>query len=118
MKLKELTLWTNNYLCQLADDTTLFLKNAYQIPLALQTITHFSKASRLQLHLNKCELFSLGEHHLQSLYNIKIKNEIKYLGIVITKDRDIPDRINAWDSIEKCKLMLNKWLQRDISVFG
>ncbi len=44
-------------LSQLADDTTLFLKNEDQIPLALQSINQFSRASGLQLNLNKCEIF-------------------------------------------------------------
>uniref|UniRef100_A0A8C6WYS4 Reverse transcriptase domain-containing protein n=1 Tax=Neogobius melanostomus TaxID=47308 RepID=A0A8C6WYS4_9GOBI len=103
---------------QLADDTTLFLKNEDQIPLALQTITDFTKASGLHLNLNKCELFALNDHPQQLLYNIKIKKEVKYLGITITKDKNISDKVNVWDNINKCKLTLNRWLQRDISIFG
>lgn len=40
---------------QLADDTTLFLKDASQIPLALSLIESFSRASGLCLNVNKCE---------------------------------------------------------------
>lgn len=50
---------------QLADDTTLFLKNKTQIPLSLQIINNFSKASGLKLNLNKCELFDLKDRHNQ-----------------------------------------------------
>lgn len=103
---------------QLADDTTLFLKNKDQIPVALETINLFSKASGLQLNLNKCELFALQDHPQQSLFNIKIKKEVKYLGVVITKDKMVSDKVNIWDNIDKCKLILNRWLQRDISIFG
>lgn len=63
---------------QLADDTTLFLKNENQIPLALQSINQFSKASGLQLNLDKCEILTLHDYPLQPLYNIKIKKEVKY----------------------------------------
>jgi len=41
---------------QLADDTTLFLKNARQIPVALKEISLFSKASGLKLNMEKCEI--------------------------------------------------------------
>ena len=103
---------------QLADDTTLFLKNEDQIPLALQSIHQFSKASGLQLNLNKCEILTLHDCHLQSLYNMKIKQEVKYLGIVISKDNTTTEKMNIWNNVDKCKSILNRWLQRDISIFG
>ncbi len=39
---------------QLADDTTLFLKDKSQIPVAIELIKCFSKASGLKLNLDKC----------------------------------------------------------------
>ena len=73
----------NNYkliISHLADDTTIFLKNKEQILLALDKIKLFSQISGLHLNLEKCEL---GIHSCSdsSLYNIPIKNDIKYLGI-------------------------------------
>ncbi len=44
---------------QLADDTTLFLQDANQVPLALNYIQKFSKASGLFLNLSKCEWMSI-----------------------------------------------------------
>ncbi len=46
------------FISQLADDTTLFLQDANQVPLALKYIQQFSKASGLFLNLSKCELMS------------------------------------------------------------
>lgn len=37
---------------QLADNTTIFLKNARQVPIALHVIEDFSKGSGLVLNLN------------------------------------------------------------------
>jgi len=54
---------------QLADDTTLFLKNEEQIPITLHFINQFSKASGLQLNMNKCEILTLHDYHLHSLYD-------------------------------------------------
>lgn len=55
---------------QLADDTTLFLKDETQIPI---TGNNFSKASGLRLNVKKCELLALKDYPLQSLCNIKVK---------------------------------------------
>jgi len=72
----------------LADDTTLFLKDAGEIPLALKIVHTFSKASGLYLNINKCELMSLKNRNLLSICNIPIKDEITYLGIKIVKNEE------------------------------
>lgn len=72
---------------QLADDKALILKNADQVPKTLQIINNFSNASGLCLNLSKCEIMTLKESHLIQICNIPIKSRIKYLGIVITKDK-------------------------------
>ncbi|XP_040908382.1 uncharacterized protein LOC121191268 [Toxotes jaculatrix] len=103
---------------QLADDTTIFLKNKEQIPLALDTIQTFSQASGLLLNLDKCELMSIHNSSESSLYNIPIKTEVKYLGIWITKYADERVKKNIQNVSETCKKRLNIWLQRDLTLFG
>ncbi len=63
---------------QLADDTTLFLKDATQVPQALNVLSTFSKASGLHLNLNKCDLMTIHDHPLVSIEGIAIKKEVKY----------------------------------------
>lgn len=46
-------------LSQLADDTTLFLKDLSQIPPSIDLMNTFSAASGLCLNINKCELLAL-----------------------------------------------------------
>lgn len=46
----------NIIISQLADDTSLFFIDKDQIPLAIQTVEIFSKASGLKLKLEKCAL--------------------------------------------------------------
>ncbi len=68
----------------------------------------FSKASGLHLNLKKCEKLTLHEFPLQSLCNIQIKKEVKYLGTVISREREIMENKNVWNNIDKCKLILNQ----------
>lgn len=103
---------------QLADDTTLFLQDVNQIAVALKYIQIFSKASGLSLNLSKCELMSIKECNLSEICNIKIRNQISYLGIIITKNELERGSLNFNPIIETTKKKLNMWLQRDLSLKG
>uniref|UniRef100_A0A8C7XZI9 Reverse transcriptase domain-containing protein n=1 Tax=Oryzias sinensis TaxID=183150 RepID=A0A8C7XZI9_9TELE len=103
---------------QLADDTTLFLKNEKQIPVAFDIIGTFSKASGLCLNVNKCELMAIKECAATTLYNLPVKSEVKYLGILITKDQQARSSLNFNPIIEKTQRKLNQWLSRDLSLRG
>lgn len=97
----------NLIISQLADDTTLFLKNKDQIPLGIQTIELFSKASGLCLNLDKCELMSIHNCSYPSSYNIPVKTETRYLGMWITKNSSSSEKHNVQNNIDKCKKILN-----------
>ncbi len=103
---------------QLADDTTLFLKNSDQIPLALNTIKLFSNASGLLLNVHKCELMPVKQFSVSSICNIQVKETITYLGIVISKNPKLRCDLNFLPILEKTKGKLNQWLQRDLSLKG
>ncbi len=94
-------LGTQLLISQLTDDTTLFLSDAEQIPVAINLVSHFSKASGLQLNLKKSELMALHNHAESHLFNIYLKNVIKYLGIVISKDPKIREKRNLIDNMKK-----------------
>lgn len=61
---------------------------------------------------------AIHDFPLLLLYNIPIKKEVKYLGIIISKDEDRLELLNIDRNIEKCRSILNFWLQRDITIFG
>lgn len=103
---------------QLADDTTLFLNDATQVSAALDVIQVFSSASGLHLNVNKCELMAVKECNAVSISNIPVKEQVTYLGIVITKDQNLRCSINFNPIIDKTKKKFNMWLQRDLSVKG
>ncbi len=71
---------------QLADDTTLFLQNKNQIPIAIKVIEEFSKASGVYLNVKKCELVAVKECSV-AYCNIPVKTEVKYLAIIISKNQ-------------------------------
>ena len=103
---------------QLADDTTLFLKDASQVPIALNTINEFSKASGLCLNINKCELLAVKNCDVCSICNITVSDEVKYLGLIITKNQKTRSTLNFTQIIQNTKKKKNQWLQRDLSLKG
>lgn len=103
---------------QLADDTTLFLKNETQIPVAIKVIQEFSRASGLCLNIKKCELMAIKNCAKSELHNIPIKDEVQYLGILVTKDQNTRSTSNLNPIIQKTRRKLNQWLLRDLSLRG
>lgn len=103
---------------QLADDTTLFLRNSSQVPLAISLMELFSRASGLHLNLKKCELLAIKDCDVDSIANIPIKNSVVYLGVTIDKRDSHRCLVNFSPIIEKTKKRLNQWLLRDLSLRG
>lgn len=103
---------------QLADDTTLFLENTNQVGKALETINAFSEASGLNLNIPKCEILCLFDSLETSVNNIPIKDNVKYLGIHISKKISLRQDMNFLPKIKKAKIIFNNWLQRDLSFLG
>lgn len=76
--------------CQLADDTTIFLKNENEVKKAIDCLNVFSLVSGLKVNINKCDLFALKDkpNNLTEIEGICIKDVVSYLGIKICKDQD------------------------------
>uniref|UniRef100_A0A672PA44 Signal peptide, CUB and EGF-like domain-containing protein 2 n=1 Tax=Sinocyclocheilus grahami TaxID=75366 RepID=A0A672PA44_SINGR len=53
-----------------------------------------------------------------TIYNIPVKSEITYLGIVITKNQDKRCTLNFDPVIIKAQRRFNTWLQRDLALRG
>ncbi|CDQ93629.1 unnamed protein product [Oncorhynchus mykiss] len=102
-------------LCQLADDTTIFLRDRNEVSKAVSCIEDFSLVLGLKININKSVLFPLKDCVLQEVYGIPIKDKVTYLGIVICKDEKQRSELNF---IEKTKKKLNLWLMRGISLHG
>lgn len=70
------------YISQLADDTTLFLRDKDQVAHVLNALTAFSIASGLKLNVSKCEIFCLFDSDDKEIENMLC---VKYLGINLSK---------------------------------
>lgn len=103
---------------QLADDTTLFLKNKSQIGVALNVLNQFSESSGLNLNLSKCELFSLKNKHSGQIYGININNLVTYLGIKIGHNQKLMTESNISLLHNSINKKFDSWLARDLSMYG
>ncbi len=88
---------------QLADDTTLFLRDKNQVKTALECICKFSKSSGLMLNLKKCEILFVHDSTDQFVENIPVKDCGKYLGIHISKNKQTCERFNFMPKLKKKK---------------
>ncbi len=103
---------------QFADDTSIFLKDKSMVDKTLEIISFFSKASGLSLNIKKCELFPIHTSSDSSIASIRVKSEVKYLGITITKNLIRREDINISKRILDMKKSLSHWLTRDLTIFG
>lgn len=78
----------------------------------------FSKASGLYLNINKCELFALKDGDITSIDDIRVKDKVNYLGVVITKNQQERCHLNFEPRIKKAQNKFHAWLQRDLSLKG
>ena len=106
---------------QLADDTTLFLKDVNSLKIVFNILDHFEKCTGLRLNKGKTEGILLGLNNNANLsqFGIKtVKHTIKSLGIIIDKDLDNMININFKEKISKLKNLLNMWKSRLLSIKG
>lgn len=87
-------------------------------PAALGPVKVFSRASGSDLNINKCELMAIKECSSGSISNIHVKNEVRYLGVIMTKNQQRRTCLNLDAIIQKTQSRLNQCLRRDLSLRG
>ncbi len=102
--------------CQLADDTTIFVRDSSEVKNVNDCLNKFSLVSGL--NLNKCELFPLKNGQSIDINGIPVKNVFTYLGIKICKDEKESGQLNFQHVLQKNKNRFNLWLMRDLSING
>ena len=63
-----------------------FLKDKPQLPNSINLLNQFSNMSGLKLNLSKCEILSLHKCNDAVICNIPVKETVKYLGVIVTKN--------------------------------
>ena len=106
---------------QLADDTTLFLKNEDAVKKGLNIVEEFGTVSGLKLNIRKTEGLWLGRgrNRNDKLGEIKWENSsIKALGIHFGYNKHELEEKNWLEKIESIKKCLKFWNCRDLSIQG
>ena len=108
------------HISQLADDTTLFVKNTQSLDRVFLLLNHFYQCAGLKLNKDKTEAMVLGNSNLNLVkYGITVtKKQVKSLGIIIQKDLTDLESINFEEKILKVKNILNMWKSRKLSIKG
>ena len=112
---------TNFLISQLADDTTLFLKDKNSVLFTLEILKHFELCAGLKLNKSKSEAIMLGNSNPQtrSICGIQFIDEpTKLLGIWICKETSKIPELNFSEKLSKFKHLLNMWKQRKLSLKG
>ncbi len=85
--------------CQLADDTTRFVRDSSEVKNVNDCLNKFSLVSGL--NLNKCELFPLKNGQSIDINGIPVKKVFTYLGIKICKDEKESGQLNFQHVLQK-----------------
>ena len=111
----------NIQISQLADDTTLFLKNEMSILNCLQKAEAFGKVSGLRLNKEKTEGLWLGRHvnRKDTFAGINWnKTVLKALGMYFAYDKKESEKQNWTSKLESIRKSLRWWNTRDLSLKG
>ena len=110
---------------QLADDTTIFMKDLRSLKAAIQTFLDFEKVAGLKINLEKCEIIELGPIKLnrlsmyKELENIKVnRGPFKTLGIWFSRNKREGTNLNFEGRMQNIKTTLQIWRQRNLSWKG
>ena len=109
---------------QLADDTTLFLKDQKSITHAMYVLEKFYECSGLRLNRQKCELFLLGNfgqcnNTPTSICGLKrVSGPFKALGVYFSNNTLETVHHNFVNKMKKFHILVNIWMQRDLSLKG
>lgn len=89
-----------------------------QIPLAINIIDFFSKASGLHLNIQRCELLAIKHCNDLLIHDIHVREKVCYLGIQIVKDQKERCTFNFQPLTDKVQKRFKQWLQRDLFLRG
>ena len=112
-------------ICQLADDTTLFLDNVESIIQAVKIFQKFKKFSGLNMNLEKSEVIPIGTLKLKEVILPKCVSKLvvnrtafKTLGIYFSHDINESVNLNFEPKLNAMETIMNIWSARKLSLKG
>jgi len=109
-------------LFQHADDTTAFVKDRESVKEIFVIFDKYGKASGSKVNFNKSEIFCMGKEtpfkSLQCDLNFGDLGHTKVLGLFIGTDKFECEHNNWRQRVDKCKIILNTWRTRSLTVKG
>ena len=114
------TIGENTYkLGQFADDTTSFLKNEKSVKNLFSLLKEFESISGLKINVEKTEAMWLNPRETkQTIYNIRIKQSVKLLGLIIHHDSDEMEKLNLETKLTEMSNTFKVWRQRNLTIYG
>ena len=106
---------------QLADDTSIFLKDPRYIASLLRILTKFAICSGLKTNVEKTKVHNLGQTNIEAneLEGMTLEQgPIKLLGITLTNSEKESIEENFLPKLKVMKNLLNQWSQRSLSLKG
>ena len=112
-------------ICQLADDTTLFLQDIESLGETILQLKNFQACSGLKINLEKTEVIPIGVSKQKDINlpkslssSVINKGPFKTLGIWFSHDCNEMIRLNYQSKINKINSLINIWLCRNLSLKG
>ena len=112
-------------ICQLDDDTTLFVKNLDSVCHAVSILNEFQTHSGLKINLEKSEVVPIGINRLKNIILPKAISKIKLnfgafktLGIWFSHDIKESVNLNFTKKVETMEILKNIWSTRKLSLKG
>ena len=105
---------------QYADNATNFVKNERSLCHLLETVNKYERGSGAKLNTTKSEAMWLGRWRANgaSLFGLQWVNKLKILGVYFSNGLVSVDEDNWRCKLDKLKMTLGLWSQRDLSFLG
>ena len=108
-------------IAQLADDTTVFVRNEKSINRVLDIMSQFQKVSGLKINKDKTEAVWIGSLKDSKKVCGKLKwttEPVKVLGVYVGYNKQKCDELNWQPKLEKLESTLNSWKMRNLTPHG
>ena len=106
---------------QLADDTSLLIKNSDSIKAIVETLRQFKHLLGLRAIIEKTNFYSIGAtvFDAKNMHSFKLsKDKFKVLGITIMKEESVSEENNFRPRLKAMETILRQWSGRKLSLKG